>query len=222
MEKLVAKANLYAMGFHAMSISRLTKKKELGNLGYGFYVNSPNILHFENDAMMHKINSLLDSFPFVPNRVVFSSMSLNFCINQLISGTTYIVEVEKEYLQSVFELIKENFNGTVLLKPSKENKINYWSPNAIYVTELFKRSPVNKNGTITIEKLIVDLLFDKEIFSLYSGQDIDSAIDILCNKYTINYKTLFSYASRRNRKHQLLDRINKYIPKEILEVVGRD
>ena len=222
MEKLITKNNLYAKGLNDMSISRLTKKKNLGNLGYAFYVNNPNILEFENDETMLKINSLLDELPIIPNRVVFSSISLNFCINQLISGTTYVVEVEKEYLQTVFELLKENLNNLVLLKPDKESKINYWSPNAIYVVELFKRSPVNKNGTITIEKLIVDLLFDEEINSLYSGQDIDSAIDIICTNYTINYKTLFSYATRRNRKRQLLERINEYIPKEILEAVNHD
>ena len=222
MTKIITKAELCAKGINAMGISRLTNKGRLGNLGYGFYIDNPNILHFENDDMMTKINSLLDSFPFVPNRVVFSSISLNFCINQLITNTTYIVEVEKEYLQSVFELLKDNFKGVILLKPNKENKINYWTPNAIYVTELFKRSPVNKDGTITIEKLIMDLLFDEEIYSLYSGQDIDSAIDIICSKYIVNYKTLFSYAARRNRKNQLLNGIKKYIPKEILEVVCRD
>lgn len=222
MGKILNKVNLYVEGNNAMSISRLIKKGNLGNLGYGFYTDSPNILKFQNDDVMLKINSLLDSFPFVPKRMVFSSISLNFCINQLISGTTYIVEIEKEYLQSVFELLKENFDGTVLLKPSKNNKINYWRPNAIFVTELFKRSPVNKDGTITIEKLIADLLFDEEIYSLYSGQDIDSAVDILCSKYLINFKTLFSYAKRRNHKDQLLQRINKYIPKEISEIVNDD
>lgn len=222
MTNIVTKEELSATGITDMGISRLTNKGRLGNLGYGFYINNPNILHFENDKTMAKVNSLLDSFPFVPNRVVFSSISLNFCINQLISGTTYIVEVEKEYLQSVFELLKDNFKGVVLLKPDKESRINYWAPNAIYVTELFKRSPVNKDGTIRAEKLIVDLLFDENIYSLYSDQDVDSAIDILCSKYIVNYKTLFSYATRRNRKNQLLDRVKKYIPKEILEIVCHD
>ena len=187
--KIITKAELYEKGLNAMSVSRLTKKGFLGNLGYGFYIEKPNNMKFENDEVMSKINSLLDDFPLTPNRVVFSSTSLNFCINQLISGTTYVVEVEREYLQSVFELLKESHKGVVLLKPDREDKINYWKPDAIYVTELFKRSPINKDGTMTIEKLIVDLLFDEEIYSLYSGEDIDSAIDVLCSKYPINYKT---------------------------------
>lgn len=222
MKDLIVKTDLCEKGINAMGISRLIKKGALGNLGYGFYIESPNILHFDNDEIMIKINSLLDNFPFVPNRMIFSSISLNFCINQLISNTTYVVEVEKEYIQSVFEILKENLYSVVLLKPDKESRINYWVPNVIYVTELFKRSPVNKDGTITIEKLIMDLLFDENIYSLYSSQDIDLAIDILCSKYVINYKTLFSYAARRNRKNQLLNRINKYIPKEILKVVSYD
>lgn len=205
-----------------MTISRLVRGKILGNLGYGFYVENPNPFTLKNDDLMIKINKLIDKFPVSPKRITYSSISLNFCINQQISATTYIVEVEREYLQSVFELIKSNFKNTVLLKPSREDKLNYWEPNSIYVVELFKRSPVNEDGSITIEKLIVDLLFDKDISSLYSGQDVDSAIDILNSKYTINYKTLFAYASRKEKKKQLLERIEKYIPSEILEVIKND
>lgn len=205
-----------------MAISRLAKKEEIGNLGFGYYVKSPVIFHLEHDGVMNKINNLLSLYSFPPKRMVFSSISLNFCINQIISSTTYVVEVEKEYIQSVFELLKKNFKNVVLFKPSKEDKLNYWKPNAIYITELFKRSPVNKDGSITIEKLIVDILFDEEINSLYSGQDIDSAVEVLCTKYTINYKTLFSYAARKNKKSQLLQRIKQYLPEEILEKVVHD
>lgn len=35
-----------------MSISRLTKKEALGNLGYGFYVESPNNIKFESDELI--------------------------------------------------------------------------------------------------------------------------------------------------------------------------
>lgn len=222
MEKMINIAYLKAQGLNAMAVSRLVKKEVIGNLGYGFYINHPSNLKLVNDDLMIKINKLLDDYPMTPNRVVFSSISLNFCINQLISSTTYIVEVEKEYLQSVFVTLKESFDNVVLLKPTKEDKLNYWVPNAIYVVELFKRSPINKDGSMTIEKLVVDLLFDENIHSLYSGQDINSAIDLLCNKYTINFKTLFFYATRKNRKQQLLERINKYIPKEILEILNHD
>ena len=220
MDKLITNKDLIKSGLNQMAISRLVNKGKLGNLGYGFYTKNPNYLHLDSDSTTDKINKILDSFPFVPRKVIFSSISLNFCINQLISNTTYIVEVEKEYTQNVFELLKKNFSNTVLLNPTKEDKINYWKPNTIFVVELFKRSPTNKDGSMTIEKLITDLLFDTDIFTLYSGQDIDSAIDVLCSKYTINYKTLFSYATRKNRKTKLLERINKYIPKEIKEIIN--
>lgn len=202
-----------------MDISRLVKKNKLGNLGFGYYVDAPKRLFLETDETASKINRLLDQFSVPPKRVIVSSKTLNFCINQLISSNTYIVEVEKEYLQAVFELLKGKMPNLVLLKPNQKDKENYWKPNIIYVTELFKRSPINKDGSIAIEKLIVDLLFDKEISSLYSGQDIESAIEVLCSKYTINYKTLFAYASRKQRKQQLFNRIYGLIPEEILNNV---
>ena len=222
MEKMFKKSELVNQGFNAMSLSRRVKKQELGNLGFGFYIANPKNLKFENDELMQQINRLLDGYPFPPKRVVFSSKSLNFCINQLISASTYLVEVEKEYLQSVFETLKNTVGNVVLFKPSQEEKLNYWKPNAIYVTELYKRSPVNKDGSIAIEKLIFDLLFDEDIYSLYSGSDIEMAIHILCTEYCINYKTLFSYATRKSRKSELLERIENMIPSEILEVLSRD
>lgn len=202
-----------------MAISRQIRKSIIGNVGYGFYTKTPNLFHIENDGLMERINALLDSFPIKPNRLVFSSISLNFCINQLISSTTYVVEVEKEYIQPVFELLKDSFDNVVLKNPSEKEKIDYWKPNAIYVTELFKRSPINKDGSIKIEKLIVDLLFDKQIYSLFSGKDTRQAIDVLFSKYTINYKTLFSYASRKNKKKELLNIIGNYLPQEIRKIV---
>lgn len=222
MNNFVTYQDLLNQKINDMAISRRIKKGDLGNIGYGFYVEKPKKLLFEQDETMLRINLLLDKFPISPSRVIFSSKSLNFCINQIIESTTYIIEVEKEYLQSVFELLKNRFNNLVLLKPGEKDKSNYWKPNTIYVEELFKRSPVNKNGTITIEKLIVDLLFSKEISSLYSGPDIESAIDVLCSKYTINYKTLFAYASRKQKREQLIDKIVKYIPEEILMVIQDD
>ena len=221
MEKIVNIDELKPLGYNLMRISRLVKKGKLGNLGYGFYTNNPNLFRLNKDETIIKINELLDSFPISPKRVIYSSSSLNPYINQLISSTTYIVEVEKEYVQMVFTLLKEEYKGNVLLKPNRFEKNNYWNPNIIYVKELFKRSPVNEDGTITIEKLVVDLLTDEDIYSLYSGVDIDSAIDILLKNYLINYKTLISYASRKNRKQQLLERIRQYIPQEILKEIEK-
>ena len=220
MSNIITNFKLEQLGLNKMSISRLVHKNILANLGYGFYSEKPNTLVLDKDELMIKIDRLLCSFPIMPNRVIFSSISLNFCINQLISSTTYVVEVEKEYLQSVFQILKSNLNKVVLLKPAEEDKLNYWEPNAVYVVELFKRSPLNNDGTMTIEKLIVDLLFDNNIYSLYSGQDIDSAIDILCSKYSINYKTLFAYASRKGKKEELMQKIKKCIPLEILGILN--
>ncbi|MBQ7995783.1 MAG: hypothetical protein IJ247_06210 [Bacilli bacterium] len=220
MERLIHINSLRQKGLNNMAVSRLVKKEKLGNFGYGFYVDNPRVLHLENDNTMQEINRILDEFPVPPKRVIFSSASLNFCINQLISNTTYIVEIEKGYAKTVFEILKNRFNNIVLLKPNNEEIVNYWKPNAIYVTDLFSRSPNRNDGTMPIEKLIFDLMFDKNIHYLYSKQDIDMAIEMLCNNYVINYKTLFSYAERKNKEEKLHKRIEGYIPQEIKEVMG--
>lgn len=219
MDKLKQIDVLHNQGFNDMKISRLVKSHKLGNLGYGFYIDNPQHFDLEKDAVIKITNTLLNSFPNKPNRVLFSSTSLNNYINQLISSTTYIVEVEKEYIQTVFELLKSKLKNKVLLKPNDDDKHNYWEPGVIYLVELYKRCPVSKDGSIKVETLLVNLLCNKHYYSLYSGQDIESIINTICLNYTIDYKTLISYASRRNKKEDVLNVLSKYIPQEILEVI---
>ncbi len=208
--------------FSKMTLSRKIAKGEIGNAGYGFYADSPRVFESELDGVSKAINAELDTFPFPPKRVIFSAVSLNFCINQLVDSTTYLVEVEREYLLSTFLTLKNHLSNVVLLKPNKQDKMNYWEPGAIYVKELFKRSPVKKDGSIAIEKLIVDLIFDEDLSSLYSGRDIDEALEVLCTRYAVNYRKLFAYASRKGLKDRLLERIRRLIPDEILEVATDD
>lgn len=223
MNTMVTTQELQRAGMNPMAVSRRVKKQELGNYGYGLYTSHPHVLSFDEDAVMGQIHALLKSFPLPPKNVVFCSSSLNFCINQQISSPTYLVEVEKEYIWSVFESLKSIFpHRVVLLKPNQEDKLNYWRPGAIYVAELFKRSPLDPNGMMSIEKLVVDLLCDEDIYSLYSGIDIEYALDTLCSKYVINYRTLFAYASRKGKRDLVLKRIRRYIPAEILEIVEGD
>lgn len=220
MNTMVTISELQRVGMYPMAVSRRVKKQELGNFGYGFYQAHPNVLAFDEDAVMTQIHALLKSFPLPPKNVVFCSSSLNFCINQQISSPTYLVEVEKEYLFPVFESLKSIFpNHVILFRPNQEDKLNYWRPGAIYVVELFKRSPLDPNGMMSIEKLVVDLLCDEDIYSFYSGIDIEYALDTLCSRYVINYRTLFAYASRKGKPDLVLGRIRPYIPKEILTLL---
>ncbi len=204
-----------------MAVSRSIKSGVLSNAGFGYYSISPKQrLTFDSDETFRIINSILDSFPIAPRRVLFSSASLNFCINQQISSTTYIVEVEKDYVMSSFLLLRERLSArTVLLSPKRRERENYWTPKAIYVYPLFSRSPNNELGTMEIEKLIVDLLTDERIFSLYSGIDVQMAINTLCARYDINYQTLFAYAQRKGKKEYVYQSIEKYIPKEIKDAI---
>ena len=103
-----------------MAISRLAKKEDIRNLGFGYYVKSPVIFHLEHDGVMNKINNLLSLYSFPPKRMVFSSISLNFCINQIISSTTYVVEVEKEYIQTPVDDDGIPVTGTFLQKMIKK------------------------------------------------------------------------------------------------------
>ena len=46
-------------GMNPVAVSRSVKKQQLGNYGYGFYQTHPNVLAFDEDAVMIKIHALL-------------------------------------------------------------------------------------------------------------------------------------------------------------------
>lgn len=222
MEKVWDKQYMLQTAHNEMGISRLVKNKKYSKLGYNYFVKySKPYLSFDYNDTMRKIAYILKRFPVKPKFVIFSSISLNFCINQQITSTTYILEIEKDYIDTVFDLLKNSFKNVVLKCPSEKDKIAYWKPNAIYIYPLFSRSPINANGTFSLEKLVVDLLFSHKLSNLYSGNDIKEAIDTLFRKYHVNYMTLFAYAKRRNKEKELYSIINPYMPDVIKEAVRK-
>jgi len=215
--KIIGRDSSELRDLYPVELTRLTQKGSLSNLGFGLFAKDAKRLDLPFDATMQEIHELLSSFPIPPAHVIFSSISLNFCINQLISSTTYVVEVEKGYARAVFELLKQKIPNVVLLQPSQEAFMDYWKPGTIVIYDLFSRAPLGENGGIAIEQLIVDLLFDPGLSSLYSGRDVEMAIETLCKYYAINYRTLLAYARRRKKENELKERIGDLVPKEVKE-----
>ena len=61
--------------------------------------------------------------------------------------------------------------------------------------------------TVTLEKMLVDVFCDEELFFIYQGKEMKSIFKEAFGKYSINTNKLLRYASRRGKKEE----INKYI-----------
>ena len=115
-----------------------------------------------------------------------------------------IIEVEKGTEDSVCYFLSDirknvflNPSGDILDKYSQENK------NQIIIKNLVTDAPIQKINnlkTSTLEKIIVDLIIDDEIFSEYKGRDLEDIITNAYQFYSIQEDKLLRYAGRRRKR----------------------
>jgi len=151
---------------------------------------------------------LKKQFPFLTFCLWDTSVLNEFMIHQ--PGKFYLlVEVEKESMESVFYFLKEN-KYPVFLNPGSDiiNKYLSSEKNAVIVKLLVSEAPVQNIKdvyTITIEKMLVDIFCDDNIFSAQQGSEIKYIFNEAFRKYTINENRLLRYAERRRKKEDLIN-----------------
>lgn len=143
---------------------------------------------------------------------IWDEIALNEWFNLLLVKNTIHVEVEKDYISDVFRKIQEEFPGHVLLSPSIDEFFLYQEDNLIVVSKLFSRSPIDKRkNKTTIEKLIIDLLFDNYLKSRFDTNEVYNAISMMNENYIISKGALLRYARRKNvfsKASEILDELN--------------
>lgn len=130
-----------------------------------------------------------------------------------------ILEVEKEAIEHVFHFLKDINTRNVYLAPNQkeiERYINEANTGMgavemhppIILQTLVTKSPLQKVGkttTATVEKILVDLFCEKDLFSTFQGSELAFIIYAVHSKYAIDFTKLFSYAERRRKKTELMD-----------------
>ena len=192
------------------AFERAKRRGEISSFGYGFLA-APAIddSSLGLDKTMLRIKKRLDSFLFPPKYSLFSSISLNFCVNHLISHTTYLVEVEKAYLLSAFCLLREEFGNRVLLNPTRDQFVDYWQSGIIVLAPLLSKAPTSKDGSIRVEKLIVDLILPSRASWFYPSADCEMAVESLCTEFAVNFHSLFAYAERKGKAREVLQALRE-------------
>lgn len=136
--------------------------------------------------------------------VVFESTILNEWVNHLISRNVLFVDVEKDYMQSVFRILQERLQTTILLKPSIDDYYLYASDATIIVSNLITQAPLQKDSyDIRIEKLLVDLFANALLREFVSSHEIGDMVAEIFSTYVVNAKTVLAYAKRRKSEAEM-------------------
>lgn len=196
-------------------IHYLVQKDILERVGRGIFRIGKNRLFVPEITSQQKsiYKKVAISFPF-SDFSIWNTLIINE-FSQHHSAINYtLLEVEKDSLQSVFYTLKNN-NNTIFIEPTNEMIENYLSnvKNPIILKTLISEAPVQTVQNIlvpTIEKILVDLFCDKDLFFAFQGNELRIIFQNVFSKYTINQNKMIRYANRRGRKEEFVNYITQF------------
>lgn len=154
----------------------------------------------------HKIKSISQliskQFPFI-NFCQWELSYVNYFSQHLINFNILFVDVEKDALDSVYYVLKEQYSKVMFINNLYGDLSDF--NNSIFVRPLVSDSPMRKVKNCymaTLEKMLVDLATDKELIS-FQGNEIYTIMRNATQKYTINQSTMIRYAGRKHKKEEI-------------------
>jgi hypothetical protein len=119
-----------------------------------------------------------------------------------------VLEVEPDALDPVFHFLKDLNLPDVYFQPDEKEMKRYINEaeSPIILKSLVSQAPlqkVNKLLTATIEKIIVDLYCEENIFIAYQGNELSHIVNSAFRRYAIDFTKLFSYSKRRRKENDI-------------------
>ena len=202
-------------------IHNLVQKGILERIGKGVFRVGQNRLYIPEITSKQKTiyNTISSKFPF-SKFCVWNSNILNEFSHHQSNMNFILLEVEKESLQSVFYEMKKNKND-VFIEPSEGIIENYviYQKNPVIVKTLITEAPlqeVEKVFTTTIEKLLVDIFCDKDLFFAFQGKELRTIMEEAFMKYSVNQNKIIRYANRRGKKEELINYLKQ------IQIIGNN
>jgi len=145
-----------------------------------------------------------------------------------ISKKLTVIEIEKDFVESLYYELKDDFQFDFYLNPD-EKTINFYiseSPNPVIIKKLITRSPLSRRTkkrialyTPQLEKILIDLFTENKLFYFYQGTELINIYENALKKYTLNYTKLFSYAKRRNKEQAVKQFMTNYIHHLVKDII---
>ena len=193
-------------------IYELVKNGFIERVGKGvFRVGKNNYFYPELDLKLKVLhNKIHNQFPIL-SFCVWKNNFLDEFTKHHSSKSFIVIEVEKDASESIYHFVKENYHS-VFFNPNSKivEEFIFDVKNPIIVKSMITESPlqkINDYQTVTLEKMLVDVFCDEDLFFIYQGKEMKNIFKQAFVKYSININKLLRYASRRGKKEE----INKYI-----------
>ena len=154
---------------------------------------------------------LKEKFPYM-NCCIWELSLFNEFLVHLAGQNRIFVEADKESCEYVYSALADSYPGRVLLRPSQKELTYYGNKNCVIVDRLITEAPVKDsvNGSVSVEKMIVDLFANRYLRSMISKGDYPAMLENIFSKYAVDQTRLFRYARRRNKHRELADFIKEH------------
>lgn len=202
-------------GTFGWRIYDLKKRNIIRNVGKGIYSLSGKSVYLPTlGKTSKKITKLLSENYSDLAYCLWETLWLNEFSNHQATTSFIVLEVEKDFLDSVFYFLKKNKMNDLYLQPD-EKMIEIYileKENPVVLKSLITRAPLQKISDKTLkitvphlEKILVDLFCDSKTFYFYAGKELENIYVNALDRYTIDFSRLLNYAKRRGKEPELSD-----------------
>jgi len=173
-----------------------------------YLIESKDVFKPVIDKKLYNLyKKIKNQFPYSDICIWETAWLNKYMVHQAISNNI-IVEIDKEATSSTLAFLQESIKN-VYLNPGKREMENYIQSgiNNIIIKDLPIDSPVDNLETITIpriEKIIVDLFVDVELYNTYQGGELKNIYEEFFSNFNINQSTIKRYATRRSVGDRLI------------------
>ena len=200
----------------------LKKKDIIKTIGRGLYVISykPKYKPVLSNNALKIARKISDRFEEI-NYAIWEIPWLNEFSQHQTFNQMIVVEVEKEFEESLYYFLNDSLQMNFFLNPDEKQIKFYISEinSSVVIKRLVTRAPIIKIkekktiiSTATLEKIMVDLFADESLFHFYQGSELIYIFERILNRYSINRTKLFSYAKRRKKEQEIKQFISNHIP----------
>lgn len=195
-----------------MYLSKLKKEGVINSPSRGIY-ELDSLTPFQPNisiTLKRIFNRIKREFPYIAF-CVWDTVWLNDFMRHQPFKHYIVVEVEKAASEPVFAFLTETTKN-VFFNPDEEifGRYIHNQDEVLIVKNMVSEAPLLEKDKIVIpalEKLLVDMLIDTELFSAQQNET-EFVMRSVMEKYTLNELKMRRYALRRNREREIEELIN--------------
>lgn len=185
----------------------------IGRDQYAFPCNKQTYSHSYSEEAQRLAAEIQNEYSDVKFQV-FELTQLNSFVNHLYAHNSIFISVENQLTDYVFDSLRRNHPGRIMLKPSPGHYFRYLVENQIVIQRLPSESP--KNSVVSwharLEKILVDVSVDKLLSRIVSPGEYDSIFREASERYYLDINTMYRYARRKGALEKFRTIYQKYVP----------